>query len=229
MADQLLYTSAADGLKAGSSGYCTVEKTRTISETLESTLQRLSSYDAIYHPTPDPENPICYNHVIVTAGRRSYNILSRSSDYPNDYTGRSNYLAHHLVLSANELSEARDPSKILADPGVMKASWSGQAQYVDAISLGVASSPLRQCTEWGDVCGGTKEAAGWAGVLAEWTLESSREPIYILLPAPKSVKWPEDRTLKLVSEALALLPPSRRWRVTFSTFYSDLLGETTCQ
>ncbi len=229
MADQLLYTSAADGLKPGSSGYCTVEKTRGINETLESSLQRLSSYDAIYHPTPDPQNPVCFNHVVVTAGRRKYNVISRVSDYSDDYSGRSNYLAHHLVLSDTEKTDGRDPATILAQPGLMKSAWSGQSQYVDPLTVQATSSPLTQCTEWREVCGGTPEAAGWAGVLAERTLQSPREPIYILLPAPKSAHWHADRTLKLIGEALALLPPARRWQVTFSTFYSDLLADTTCQ
>ena len=229
MADQLLYTSAADGLKAGSSGYCTVEKTPGINETLESSLQRLSSYDAIYHPTPDRQNPICFNHVVVTAGRRKYNVISRVSDYSDDYSGRSNYLAHHLVLSETEKTVGRDPAAILAQPGLMKSEWSGQSLYVDPPTVQATSSPLTQCTEWREVCGGTHEAAGWAGVLAERTRQSPREPIYILLPAPKSANWPADRTLKLVDEALVLLPPARRWQVTFSTFYSDLLADTTCQ
>jgi hypothetical protein len=232
MADQLLYTSAADGLKPGSSGGCTVEKTRGINETLEFGLQRLSSYDAIYHPTPDPQNPVCFNHVVVTAGRYSYHVLSRVSDYSDDYVGRSNYLAHHLVLSDTEKTDGRDPARILAQPGVMKSAWSGQSQYVDTLTVQATSSPLTQCTEcteWREVCGGTLEAAGWAGVLAEHTLQSPREPVYILLPAPKSANWPADRTLEMVGEALALLPPARRWQVTFSTFYSDLLADTTCQ
>ncbi len=100
MSQELLYTSAPRGLKPGSSGFCTVASTQGMAAPLASALESLSAYRHVFRPG-DPQvhrNPIAYSHVRLNAGGRTYCVLSRVADYGQDYSGRTNKLAHHVAL-----------------------------------------------------------------------------------------------------------------------------------
>jgi hypothetical protein len=74
------------------------------------------------------------------------------------------------------------------------------------------------------VCAAWKEAtgdAGWAAILASYAADS-QTPLQIILPrdvGTRSEHW----TLRLVNEALSLLPPESRWDVSYSTFFTGNL------
>ena len=63
--------------------------------------------------------------------------------------------------------------------------------------------------------------AGWAGTLAEAFLLDATKPAYIIYP-------PGVDLLPLINEAIALLPESVRWRVTFSTYFTSLPAGLAC-
>ena len=101
---ELYYTSAPAGLRPGTFGFCTVAATRNLPEPLRERLESLSGYRAAYQPG-DPQavnNPVAFNHWIVSAGGQSYHVLSRVAFAGFDYSGRTNKFAHHLALSGNE-------------------------------------------------------------------------------------------------------------------------------
>ena len=56
---------------------------------------------------------------------------------------------------------------------------------------------------------------GWAGVLAKSFLADPKRPVFLVFR-------PGMDLLPLFDEAIALLPPPRRWDVEFSTYFTTL-------
>src|SRR5262249_18572334 len=64
--------------------------------------------------------------------------------------------------------------------------------------------------------------AGWGGALAETALHKpGRSAVIVFRPGMD--------LLPLIVEAVALLPPQKRWEVTFSTFFTQLAPGMECQ
>ena len=220
MTQELAYTSAPRGLKPGSRGFCTVMSTSGMAKNLADRLEALSGYRHAIAPN-DPQahlNPIVFSHLKITVGGSPLHVLSRVCAAGFDYTQRSNKFAHHVVLEPKE-RVAAGPAALLAAPGFMDASWTGEPRIVPAGRRPPQlSAPAGVCHHWQQATGD----AGWAGVLAETvTPGSSRMACVIFTPGTD--------TLSLVSEALNLLPPAIRWQVSFSTYYTKLPPEVECQ
>jgi len=220
VSQELLYTSATRGLKPGSSGFCTVASTRGMSGPLASALESLSAYRHVFRPG-DPQahrNPVAWVHVRLSAGGRSYCVLSRVADYGQDYSGRNNKLAHHVALQANE-TPTSGPARMLEQPNFMETSWDGEPRILP-VGRAVTHkhrATLGACRHWQDMTGD----AGWAGVLAESFLDDPQRPVYIIFE-------PGMEILPLFGEAIELLPENRRWDVTFSTYFTSLPRGVTC-
>ena len=145
-------------------------------------------------------------------------MLSRIADYGLDYSQRANKLAHHVILDNASERLPGGPASLISIPGFMREQWSGEPKVV-------ALKPIPReprgfagiCRSWQEMTGD----AGWAGVLAESFLKD-HDRLVILLFAPGQ------EILPLFSEAISLLPPDRRWEVTFSTYFTGLATGTTC-
>lgn len=219
MSQELLYTSAPHGLKPGSRGFCTVLSTQGMSAPLATALESLSGYRPVYPPSDERAelNPVAFSHLKVQVAGKSWHVLSRVADYGLDYSQRTNKLAHHVVLDANELVEA-GPAQLLALPQFMRNKWDGESKLV-------APKPQRKvppvqgglCHAWKDLAGD----AGWAGVLAESYLKDPERPVILLFE-------PGYDLLPLLAESISLLPPERRWEVTFSTYFTGLPQGVAC-
>src|ERR1017187_387121 len=94
MPQQLLYTSAPRGVVAGRSGYCTVARSATMREALMLRLEQLSYYQHL-SLTGAPERPILAYRIVDIRGSR-FHVLTRLQDAGLDFTGRTNFTAHHL-------------------------------------------------------------------------------------------------------------------------------------
>jgi hypothetical protein len=218
MAFELVYTSAQKGLKTGSSGFCTVAYTREMPANLVDVLESLSIYKPeipAYAPNAHL-NPVSYSHYRYNVGAQSYNILSRICFAGFDYSKRSNKLAHHIVLDANERISG-GPSSLFRVQNLFLSSWGNREPelLVRQPSIPSINTPLRIAENWKAITGGDKGDAGWAGVLAESFLKNPDKPSYIVFT-------PGMEMLPLVDEALMLLPPEQRWRVTFNTYFTML-------
>lgn len=219
MTEELLYTSAPRGLKPGSSGFCTVVSTHGMSAPLAQTLESLSGYRHL-HPPGDPRsksNPVVFSHLRVSTGGKTYSILSRVADYGLDYSQRTNKLAHHIVVDPRE-RPAAGPAWLLSQPGFMATSWDGEVHILPhgrPIPRGELSPA--PCHTWEQITGD----AGWAGVLAQSWLENPERLAFLRVE-------PDMPVLALIQEALALIPPARRWEVTFSTYTTTLPQNATC-
>jgi hypothetical protein len=214
-----MYTSAPKGLQPGSRGFCTVAMTRGLPAALAERLEALSGYRPLF-PPHDPQaarNPVGYCHLRVTAGGKTLSVVSRVCAAGLDYTQRTNKFAHHVALEAAE-QPAGGPAWLLAQPGFMETAWDEEVRLLGAGRMPPqGDSTPGPCRHWHHLTGD----AGWAGVLAEAFLNDPNRPVYLLFE-------PGTETLPLIGEALALLPPRRRWEVTFSTYFTGLPQGLTC-
>lgn len=214
MTHELLYTSAPRGLRPGSSGYCVVSQTAGTPRALAERLEGLSVYRHVAIG-PDPAasgNPVAVAHAVVSAAGRTYHVLSRIADTGLDHTGRSNFLAHHVALGG--AVPPQGPAAVCAS-WPFEAAWDGDVGERGPVPPPPpAANEPRACALWEEATGD----AGWGGALAAAT--DPTDPATV-------VYAPGQDVLALLGEALALLPPEERWRVTFNTYYTKGAGE--CQ
>lgn len=221
MSQEILYTSAPQGLKPGSRGFCTVASTAGIAKNLLERLESFSGYRHAFmaHEAQAAQNPVNYAHYHTTVGGRKYHILSRVADAGLDYTQRSNKLAHHVALEPSETENAPGgPAWVMATPGFFVDQWDGQVRTWPVGREPPASErPTRGCQRWQTLTGD----AGWGGVLAESALRKG-SLMSVIFPAGTPV-------LELVVESLSLLPQEKRWDVTFSTYFTKAPAGVDCQ
>lgn len=219
MIQEIIYTSAEKGLKQGSRGFCTVVATVGIPINVAERLESMSGYRQIF-PVGDPRaalNPVAYSHITTRIAGQSLHIVSRIADAGQDYTGRSNKLAHHLALTTADCIPA-GPVRFLIHPGITVERWNGDVKNVSPRQRPAVDIPETiQLTAWQAVSGDH----GWAGGIAEQLL-SNQSPVNVIFPLGAN-------TLLLVQEVLDLLPPEQRWSITFSTYFTRLLAGTECQ
>lgn len=218
MANELYYTSAPRGLRPLSSGFCTVGMTRGFPAPFISRIESLSGYRP---PTEDADPQSCpaaYSHWIVEAGGVERHVLSVVQPTQPDHTKRSNKIAHHLLLKPDECIDA-GPAWLLSQPGVMSPTWNGEPRLIDSERQLPRSGPVSRgpCETWEKVCGD----AGWAGVIANHVMLDPSKSISIVYPEGADA-------LKLVDEALNLLPREWRWRVTFTTYFMQPVAGVRC-
>lgn len=218
MLQEIIYTSAPQGLKPGSRGFCTVISSPGMPVNLAQQLEALSGYRHLF-PPQDPQaalNPTVYAHLRLNVAGRPLHVLSRIADAGLDYSQRTNKFAHHLVLDAPDCPPG-GPAWALATPGLMATGWDGQPRVAPVLrKLPRDERPAGPCTAWEAQLGD----AGWAGVLAE-TAAVGRPAVLLFEPGME--------VLPLFVEALSLLPPAQRWTVTFSTFFTRLPPGVNCQ
>lgn len=219
MAQEIIYTSARKGLKQGSRGFCTVMSTAGMAANLAERLESMSGYRHAF-PLNDPQaaqNPVNYAHVTTRMAGQKLNVISRVADAGQDYSGRTNKLAHHIVID-NVASLIAGPARLLADPTVVATAWDGELKTRPPRSLASPKIPETvQLSAWKSVAGD----GGWCGYVAEQLL-ASRAPVNIIFP-------PGTDTLALVCEVLDIIPIPQRWGVTFSTYFTRLQAGTECQ
>jgi len=219
VSQELIYTSAPQGLKPGSRGFCTVVATAGMPKNLSERLESLSGYRHAFmgHEGQAAQNPVNFAHYRIPLGGRRYHVLSRICDAGLDYTQRTNKLAHHVALEPHETAVAPGGPAWVLRQGLCVQRWDGKVETRPAGPQPAATDcPTRVCETWQRLAGD----AGWAGVLAE----SAAQPNQVM-----SVIFPPGTdTLQLVVEALSLLPPEKRWEVTFSTYFTKTAG-VDCQ
>lgn len=237
MSQEILFTSSERGLRAGSTGFCTVRSTVGMPQNLASLLEQLTGYthafDA-YDGSLFDKHPTNFAHYISRVGGQRFHILCRISNAPLDHTNRSNKLAHLIVFEDGEidLSQTQGPaaaiSWMIPPPGKKQSPGTSRYWITDwpsdrepcvlpdsnRLVLPPVNDDPGPCKVWKQVVGD----AGWAAVLAESIQDRKRQSVPIVFSSGQ-----KDKCLDLVQEALSLLPPAERWGVTFSTFQSGSL------
>ena len=223
MAFQLVYTSIRSGLVAGRSGFCTAARHKELKESIVSRIEDFANqYDRSLFDGQNVDSlPVIYQHRIISIRDMTYHVLMRLGDAGNDYSGRTNHIAHAFILEASEVSGLKvSPAEVvlsLTTAGRWLEKYDESAKYFgpeDTVSFhtfpAIAALPAQT---W-------KNETGAAGNAA-WLFddEGPQSALFATTAAPD--KSPE-RLLKLFSESLLLnsrdrSDPSALWSVPFTT------------
>jgi len=212
MAKEVVITSVPRGIKLGRTGFQVVMRTAGTVDQVMSSLEQLAGYRHV-HPQGSGRNPVIYSYRCVRGNTGTLNVLGRTLDAGNDFSNRSNKLAHLIVVDPAEVAALRgsSPAAVLGAIEARLASvWQGGPEERSApLALPGPAVQATACRRWHTV----KGDAGWGGLLAQRALRGQAS----LVIAPDcSPTW--CRTLlELFHEVLALLPPDSRWRTTFET------------
>ena len=211
MAKEIIVTSVPRGIKLGRTGFQVVMRSAGVSEGVMSILEQLAVYRHV--PEGSGRNPVIYSYRSVRGPTGQLNVLGRTVDAGNDFSNRSNKLAHLLSVDPAELATLRNssPAAVLAAiEGRLATVWQGGPE--ERVSPFALPSPPVQpavCRRWEGLTGD----AGWGGVFAQRAMRG--QPSLVIAP-DCSPAW--CRTLlELFQEVYALLPPDNRWRTTFDT------------
>ena len=129
-------------------------------------------------PMQDPRalhNPINYSHVTLRIGGKNSHVISRISDAGQDYSGRTNKLAHHLMF--DDVSRfVAGPARLMAENGVLVTQWDGNVRNVPPRNLPAPAMPKSvELKAWKTATGDS----GWAGWVAE-QLMKDKAPVSVI-------------------------------------------------
>ncbi|MBI1303420.1 MAG: hypothetical protein GC172_06495 [Phycisphaera sp.] len=215
MSHEFVHTSVERGVR-GQSGFALAVVTRGLPPSLEPVLAELSGYDFDRTRAVGADR-IDWAHRIVSVQGRSHTVLSRTAPCGNDWSGRPNRVAHHLVLEPHERAEA-GPAWMLSAFGAFCEGVPSVEERAQGPLLPRGSCGPRPASAWEDA----GFDAGWAGVVAQALLDAPSASVCVVLPE-------ETDLLPLVVDLFALLPAEKRWLVTFSTRFQRLPAGTRCQ
>ncbi|MCX6882354.1 MAG: hypothetical protein NTV12_07595, partial [Verrucomicrobia bacterium] len=219
MPQQLIYTSAPRGLVPGRSGHCTVARSESMGESLMLRLEQLSYYTHL--SLAGGTNRPIYSYREVRIRSDSFYVLSRIDDSGLDFTGRTNFIAHHLVFTSDEILKYKCPAIILRDWEGFKNSWGperhpellkNENENWDSIKFSKETKPSGKATTWEEKTG---DAINGYGIL-----EASRSGLAFQVDGVL-----EDTILAMFAESVALLEvrdggrnfQATAWRYFFTT------------
>jgi hypothetical protein len=209
MPTELIFTSAPEGIKPGSSGYCTVARHEEMDPFLERALEGISFYEM-----DGALRPFIHAFRILRLQTGNFYVLSRICYAGSDHTGRFNYLAHHLTFSESEIFAESLPSP--ADYLLESDRWLDQwpsGKRPTLFSKGEGATPLFldkplpvQGNDWERITGDARNAAE-IFYRRDWRIVTASGDHYV--------------PLSLLSEscASAAVDVSWKWQtLTFTTF-----------
>lgn len=209
MAQQLIFTSTPQGLEPGRTGYCTVARHKDLRHRLVRELERLSVYDFGQQVGGTRVEISIFRK--ITLGSEEFYVLTKICDAGLDYTNRTNYLAHHLILDGFEIATCPSPAEIFLNWNGWKSKWEEDARFLtpgEEITLtDYKSSGLIPCKNWLSFTNDPGNAATLVspGLVPPIVLENS--------PAKS------EHLLQLFAESSALLKLSLdAWDYSFTTF-----------
>lgn len=181
-------------------------------------LESLSYYRHLESPG-DPtgtRSPKVHSYLTVNVAGQSYNVLSRIAPTDRDFSGRSNSIAHHVVINTVHQCEA-GPAWMIKRKGFFEKSWQGEPRQLPGKVRGQKGT-LTPTTfpAWSN----TDHGSAWAGALAD-SLRNNRNACLIYAPGTN--------VLPLIVEAQSLLSPKERWQATFSTYVTGLSNQVNCR
>lgn len=186
-------------------------------DALASRLEQLSYYRHL-SLVGGEERPVCAYRIVDIRGTR-YHVLSRLLDAGLDYTNRTNFLAHHLVLTAEEAAQLSSPPLLFLHWDGWQTRWEGDPRMLDGESWGnlttINSTSTIPAHTWARLTG---QGVNGFGLLdlpgAAWLQTDSLSETDLLL---------------LLAESLTLLalrerrtsPALTTWQVIFTTAYQE--------
>ena len=211
VADQIIFTSAVRGIKPGASGYCTVLRSPGIRTALEQALEKIS----VFEHSKCNSGRMTYSYRQIDVRDTTYCVLSRIGDADKDYTGRTNFLAHHLVFQKKELPDL-SPADILLNWSGWCQQWVGEPreESVKLQSLQELSKIYPPAKTW-------KEHA--IGVDGAIKFASDMQNSFAL----RSKDCTDSSLLLLIAEAMAVRAKFKKsYQYTWTTTFSVGLAAT---
>jgi hypothetical protein len=101
-------------------------------------LEQLSYYQHL-SLTGAPERPILAYRIVDIRGSR-FHVLTRLQDAGLDFTGRTNFTAHHLAFAPEEIRQLPAPAIILRDWSGWLGSWTKEPQLLSNENWGNLNS-----------------------------------------------------------------------------------------
>ncbi len=214
---ELIYTSAPRGLDQGACGFCTVQRTAGLDLVLQRQLESISSLGSTASAAGFRNSEI-YLHTFAVGPMGICRVLSRITVGGEDYSGRPNLVAHHLVLPIAECPPC-GPAVLAAAEGILSPSWDGRVAQVNPrrITAPTVASPPSANT-WATLFGDL----GWAGVVLFELSRARNQPVWVIVPDGTN-------TLQLLTELTLFLAPDERWGISFATEFQPLPAGTQCQ
>ena len=171
---------------------------------------------SVYAHRPSAPHPLIYSYQNIQLTGTLYRVLTRTRDAGLDFTGRTNFIAHHLVFEFGESFENISPAEILLDWSGWRSVWDGNSRSVPDLSsseiLGGIAPLVPPCRAWREITGNSGYAASpFSHVGGCWWLHSKRT---------------EEELLRLMGESLRLLPDQTSeslWATTFTTYVGQIL------
>ncbi len=213
MAQQLIFTSVPRGLRPNTRGFTTAAATASLTAPMMDRLEAMSGYT----PVSAQEAPVAFSYQVARFGMQRIHILSRVSSAAADYSGRSNQIAHHLVVERTELPPG-GAADVLLSGNLFHSSWVGEPQALPPVVLPRMESGPAPCAAWAKATGD----AGWGGAMVRLLMGSATAPVFVVFQ-------PGQEVLPLFAESLRLMPPARRGSVTFTTYASAQNADVECQ
>jgi hypothetical protein len=209
MVKEVVITSVPRGVEPGRTGFQVVMRTAGTPKNVTDALVPLAAYRWV----GSGRNPLIYSCRSVRTDSGAFTVLGRTVDAGNDFSLRSNKLAHLLVIDAGELRalQGSSPAAVLAaiDSRLATVWQGGPEERQSPFALPAPPVQPAACKRWHDV----KGDAGWGGLLAQ---RAMRRQASLVIAPDCSPMW--CRTLlDLFQEVLALLPPDARWSTSFET------------
>ena len=148
MAFELIYTSLPSGIMAGRSGFCVAAHTENMPERLVLMVEKFSIFDHSSVLEKYSLNKLCYCGC-------DYFVLTRSADCGKDYTGRTNFISHHLILSAAEIAKYPNPADILLQYSWLNSYTKSPQKIKEPPDLSkITFEKHVPCKTWGEICSG---------------------------------------------------------------------------
>ena len=223
---ELVFTSAKAGLIPGRSGFCSVAWTEGMPQNLVSLLENMSGYNALYMPN-DPKaelNPVCYSYQKVRYGHNELRILSRIAFAGLDYTGRTNKIAHHIIIEDDsELASLQHGpvSAFLCEENFI-TEWNEPPRLLPRRTrLKSATTAGLRADQWHTITGYPQ----WAGIVAERFLAGD-EKSCLYLEYDNEVH--RGNVLPLIDEIVRVLPPGAVADFTFNTYFTNAQNGIDC-
>lgn len=206
MAHQLIFSSAPRGYHPGASGYCTVAQ----SENMRSGLIHLLEQASVYAHRTSAPHPEIYSYRTVVLTGTAYRVISRILAAGLDFTGRTNFIAHHLVFESGESLGSNSPAEILLYWNDWKDRWDGEPETLPNISTIQVPKLFPPAKNWQNLMGDSSKAASpYAFSGGCWWI---------------SERYQEKQILTLMGESLRLNESEPElWSRSFTTYVGQIL------
>lgn len=224
---ELVFTSAKSGLIPGRSGFCSVAWTEGMPKNLIGILENLSTYDILYPPN-DPRsinNPVSYSYQKIRLGSRDLYVISRIAFAGLDYTGRTNKIAHHIVIE-NEAELAGlqyGPISACLCEDNFFTSWDGEPRLL----------PRRHKLISADLSGFMAEhwqsmmnSPEWAGYIADTFMDNADGGKCLYCEYDHESH--NGSILMLIAEIVRLMKKKYYNLFTFNTYFSAASNDIGC-